>query len=61
MLQIVNPALIGGIAAAAVFLGILAFLTIGRLAGGGDPAARQRRPGQHQFARGRRFRPARPA
>ena len=33
MLQIVNPALIGGIAAAAVFLGILAFLTIGRLVG----------------------------
>lgn len=33
MLQIVNPALVGGVAAAAVFLGILAFLTIGRMAG----------------------------
>ena len=33
MLQIVNPAVIGGIAAAAVFLGILAFLAIGRLLG----------------------------
>ena len=33
MLQIVNPALVGGIAAAAVFLGILGFLTIGRVVG----------------------------
>jgi hypothetical protein len=33
MLQIVNPALIGGIAAAGVFLGILAFLAIGRRVG----------------------------